>query len=78
MVQNIKATGKMINSMVKAKNNGQMVLSTQEAINTARKTVLESSFGLINHLTMVNLLITISMVKVSIDGLTEESTLVTG
>jgi hypothetical protein len=78
MEPSIKDIGKMISNMEKVRNNGLMAHNTQEAINTERKTVLESSCGQTSLLTMVNSLIITSMARVSTDGLTVENTSETG
>jgi hypothetical protein len=68
----------MISNTDKERNTGQMVLNTKELINTAKKTDMVNSFGLINHLIVVLLSITIFMVMVNIDGLITENTLEIG
>jgi hypothetical protein len=68
----------MISNTDKERNTGQMVLNTKELINTAKKTDMVNSFGLINRLIVVLLSITIFMVMVNIDGLITENTLEIG
>ena len=64
----------MINSMDKAKKNGQMELNTKEIINMVKKMDLENFCGLICHLIKGIFMTTIFMVMVNINGLMEENT----
>jgi len=48
-VPSMKATGLMINNMVKERKNGQMVRNMKEIINSVKKMALENSYGLTDH-----------------------------
>jgi len=78
MEHNMKAIGSMISNTDKEKNTGQMVHNTKEPINTAKKTDMVNSCGLINPLTAVPLSIITFTVMVNIDGPITENTLEIG
>lgn len=68
MGHSMKEIGLMINSMDLAKNTGQTVLNTKETINSVKKMVMASFYGLINQVTAVTLSIIISMDTEDTDG----------
>ena len=70
MAHNMKDSGKKTSSMEREKKHGQMELSTKETILRVKRTVLESSDGLMVLLMKDNSLITTSMVRGSTSGLT--------
>ena len=78
MEQSTKAIGSTTSSTDKAKKNGLMGRSMKETTNSAKKTGLESSYGLTDPSTKVNSSTTISMVMESISGPTAENSQATG
>ncbi len=78
MALGTKVTGLKINSTAKVLRNGLMEHLTMANMLMARNTAEASSLGQIIQLSLVTSLITTSMAMVSMNGLTVESTQVTG
>lgn len=73
-----KAGGSRISNTEKAKRFGQIMLATKDSIRMARSMVMVSSFGPMDQLTLVTLLITTFMDRVFTPGQMDVNTMVNG
>jgi hypothetical protein len=78
MAPDMKGTGKKINNTVMVKKPGLTMLAMKVNIKKAKRMVMENSFGQMDLLTKVSLLIIIFMEWVFIHGQIKDSIMVNG